>query len=372
MIFWTIILMIKKVLKLDKITKIFLLYFLLSLISAFLSINYSLSLFFWLSEFFLFPLFCLFRKELRNDRNFLKSFLRFLSVLVIYECLFALFQYLTKSPFLPNLMFSKDVPLEGPEVEPTWFRPWGTFGHPNTLANFLLPITVIFFLSGYSRSFGEKKYTIPGFIFGLIAIILSLSRSSWMAFTATIALFTILFEKKLYLQFNDRFKRIILASSLLFIPLFVVFVVPRIEKSPLSFTGEGSGIFRFESYKESLNLLQKYPLFGVGQGMSVLAMFSENPKGEVFRFPYYPHNMFFHLASEIGLMPLLFFLFFLGYLIFTGYNSSPQKITGIIIDNYVFLAPMIALFFNGLFQPFFSSTMLYLMIFSAIYHVHKR
>ncbi len=366
MFLWFGISFIKKRVRIDIPLLLLIMFVILSFISSLLSLNPELSFFYWLNILFLLPFYYYLKKHLTEDKKFAGECLRFFIIFTIYEGLWVIFQYLKKGPIFPSLEFISYIPFDTMDMEKEWFRPWGTLSHPNTLANFLLPFTILFFLSGYSKIFSKMKYLILGLIFGLLGIILSLSRSVWISLFIISSIFVPIFEKKYKIDYNPKYKKRLLTILLFLIPFAFILIIPRIEKSILTLSSGGSGYSRIELIQESLNLISKFPLFGVGSGMSVLGMFLENPKGPMYYFPTVPHNIYLHLAMELGIPTVILFFLFLFILI-----KAPTRKTYEIknaISKKIVLASFICLLFNGIFQPIYSTTMLYLIIFAVLYH----
>ncbi len=367
---WGIYLSFQQKIRFDKFTQVFLLYFLLSLISAIFSINSTLSLFYWFFDLPILFLFYFIKKEASNKQTFIYNLLKFFSLLVIFESIIAIAQYLTRSVFLPNIIFIKEFINEGIDLNPNWFRPWGTLTHPNELAYFLLPFTILFFLLGFIKNNKDKRFYLLGFAFGLIGIILSLSRSAWLTLLLIIIPSLIIIQIKYYNFIDNKFYIFLRKIFLITIPLIFIFIIPRLQKSILTFDSGGSGLFRLNQYNETLSLIAKYPLFGVGQGMSIMGMFMENPLGDMYYFPTFPHNIYIHLALEVGLVPFAFFFFFIYYFLLSNRNNWNRSKPNYKINKFIYMTPIIAIFLNGVFQPWQSSVMIYLVIFSIIYNVY--
>ncbi|MDP2649448.1 MAG: O-antigen ligase family protein [bacterium] len=343
------------------------LFIIFSLVSSILSLNTYLSLFAWFNTLFLLPFYYLLKKYLLADKKFIFDLLRFLGVLASYEVLLAAIQYVKKGSALPSLEIVSQIPFQGLELDPNWFRPPGSLSHPNDLANFLLPLTVLFFLIGYLRKKIPKNFAIFGFTLGIFGLILTLSRSSWLILFFILIISVFVFEKKYHLQFNSKYKKMIVFIVLILIPIFFLFAFPRIGKSLDTFSEGGSGLSRIELIQESVNLSFRYPLFGVGYRMSVLGMFLENPKGEMYYFPTPVHNIYLQMTNELGILPTVSFFSFLGYLIFKGRKNGRDLNRKIIKDIALF--SFLSILLNGIFQPIYATTLLYLVIFALIHYV---
>ncbi|MDA3802707.1 MAG: O-antigen ligase family protein, partial [Patescibacteria group bacterium] len=144
---------------------------------------------------------------------------------------------------------------------------------------------------------------------GLLALIFSFSRASWLAFVVSLITLLIVFLVKKNLS---AFKRLLILTFFSLILAGIIFV-------PFSdlFTGrlQASGRLEEKSLNErqaqvyeASDLLNQNWLFGVGLG-NYTQKLRENDETKKAYWQYQPvHNSFLLLLSETGIFSLLFFL----------------------------------------------------------------
>lgn len=192
-----------------------------------------------------------------------------------------------------------------------------TFGHRNLYSQllfFVLPF--LLYLSIFSKNKLKKtvfQITTSTIIF--LLIILS-NRASWLslvlAFTTVISL--ILFKKSLI---NNKFRQVILIlgisliSSLLFFNFFTKTIEAKSHLVSISNPNDGSGKDRIELWKRSLKIIEDRPFFGEDPASWKIEMLKYGNKGLVsednITFYQRPHNDFLWIASEYGLLGLVFY-----------------------------------------------------------------
>lgn len=171
-----------------------------------------------------------------------------------------------------------------------FLRPYGTFSHPNSMAGFYLLLYVFFSRQKLHVLFLKNIFLV------LIFLIILFSFSK----TALVAFFII---QVLYLR--DEFKGkvcwpCVVSKIILFAIPLVIFAVAKTD--PLSFEK------RYLLFQNSLILIGRHPLLGVGLGNYLVAQ--ESLPASLVSFPYQPvHNIFLLFAAEAGLLSL----FYLGY-----------------------------------------------------------
>jgi O-antigen ligase len=138
----------------------------------------------------------------------------------------------------------------------------------------------------------------------LICLILTYSRAAWMGLAIS-AIFILTYFYKLV----TTKLRPVLALSLLFIIVASFFVLPSDIKARIgsTFRLENSTLFRIELWKESLDIIEDFPLLGVGPNnySKVYPLYSKTKEIT------YPHNSFLQMATEIGIFGVFSFIYFL-------------------------------------------------------------
>ena len=190
-----------------------------------------------------------------------------------------------------------------------------TIGHPVALAAYL----VLFF--PLALRVGQNKKSLFAFIpfFLVVAtIIFSFTRGAWII---TTIMFILYFLKKEYRPSNIAFtrkifKRILFGSAVFLIIIFSCFFFPRARQSfidRVNFKIIKSDILyshRAGSYRTTLNILRKFPFFGVGMGNYPLVhrLYRDSQTVDYLETP---DNMYLRLLSETGIIGTLAFLLFI-------------------------------------------------------------
>ena len=219
-----------------------------------------------------------------------------------------------------------------------FLRPYGTFSHPNSLAGFYL---LTYFFITTDKKFRSFIFLRPFslFIFTLL-ILISFSKIAILTF---LVLNILIF----FSYFKDKCKICSFSQLLLLLILSIIFL--QTKSDPLTLTK------RVELLKNSLIILSKYPLFGVGLGNYLLAQNQFVLKYSFFNQPV--HNIFLLFLNEFGVFFSLFifyqlFLFFKKR-IFVFYLLFTILLTGLfdhywltLEQNFLLMGTTLGLFLN--------------------------
>ncbi len=225
----------------------------------------------------------------------------------------------------------------------TILRAFGTFPDPHLFSLFIalsIPVSWYFF-----KKTKNKIYLIIA-LFQLIAIMLSFSRSSYLA----VLIFLIILGITELSQAIKQKKNIWIYLFGLFLILAIIITPNPVSKRfNSSFNlNEGSNQGRLEMWGKSIDLIKKHPWNGVGIGN-----FSYHIKpSSSFREPIYAHNLFLDFGSEIGILSIILLL-----LIFVAVfsHSSLHKKNNASNLNNIIISFFIILFIFSLFEtPFYS------------------
>lgn len=269
------------------------------LILAILNIAFSsipaLSLYKWARVFMLLSVY-LYVKNQKDAIRLIKLplcisllFTLFLSVLQIinHGSLQGIFYFFGERSFSANTPGIALVNIFGREV----LRPYATFPHPNALAGFAL--VSFFLLLKYSGLLAKI-----GLASSFFLIIISFSQNAWIALPVSLMLFSVLNRLK-----KLRSKFLICAVVASFFLTLPAIMFP-------------SGISREIVERATLNTLAgkaiaMNPLLGAGLGVfpSLVPSYSFFDKTIWWLQPV--HNIFLLVASEVGLLGLLAFTYFL-------------------------------------------------------------
>ncbi|MBL4693835.1 O-antigen ligase family protein, partial [Candidatus Gracilibacteria bacterium] len=227
----------------------------------------------------------------------------------------------------------------------TVMRAYGTFSHPNVFAGFLL-FAIFFSTYFWKESKGEYRVLLTLLMMVLLlALVLTFSRSGWLALFGGAMLYYAVSNVKLSVKYVS------LAASLLLL-FVVVFDLSDIIFSRI-FIGDSNSIMeRNLYYKAGWNMFLNSP-FGVGAGnfTEVMQQFL-SLKLEPWRFQPV-HNIFILVLNELGVIALSIFMGIFVY-VFAMMLKALKKIKDMEM-NYMLLALCLGIFVIGLFDHYFIS-----------------
>ena len=160
----------------------------------------------------------------------------------------------------------------------------------------------------------------------------------------------------------------IIAALLIVTP----YIYLRLNTIPEAFDEPGSMTTRFKLAREAFSLISQYPLIGIGLNRS-LEFYSTNPVSDLFlnikpSSSYNIHNLMLEIASETGIIGLIFFLLFV-FQVIKKYFHDRNKIESLWIKNFrkaCFYGIILWLIFAS-FNPFLgTSQMRYFVLLSAL------
>ncbi len=257
-------------------------------------------------------------------------------------------------------------------------RAYGTFPHPNLLAAFLLlSLACGAFLLIYKKSspFYKKKYKYVsdllsknyfytiGTVMILFGVCLTYSRSVILATVVFIILLWIGHRKKVGDVYRGWCKQLrihsIFQTALAVLAIFAVtFLLYNIFAPRLCFSNcfnDNSIELRGRYSAAAAEIIVQNPLTGVGPGNFVIALADSSVGATLQPWEFQPvHNLYLLIASEIGLVGLVFLLIFVSTLIYAymrvklGRTLNLQSLVG----NPFFIL-LLAFLFLGLIDHYF-------------------
>jgi len=271
---------------------------------------------------------------------------------ILLQSVISLWQYLRQSSVGLPIEFERIASFfaTGLDEINTLFRVSGTFHFANQLA--LIMLVMIILLAPYTLRAKNKLYLFGCFL-GLTVIVLTQSRSIWIATTMVAVAFLRVYRKnigQLAKKLGER--RLLLFGVATFVGLSYV-VIPRILLSFNAFY-EGAGIpIRLRMISEAAEAFWLSPAIGYGVGTNEYLLHSMFPNGVMAVFPAAVHLGFLQLALEVGILGLVFFLIPQIYILrrlFGRTLASNKK--GVSLDyKFSFLAGLSVFFVYYLFQP---------------------
>jgi O-antigen ligase len=197
---------------------------------------------------------------------------------------------------------------------------------------------------------------------------MSLSRSAWIGFIASVL--TVLFivekvKKKIVtpLLWNKKF----IWLTLLIPFLFFFFILPRAQRSLYTLT-EGGGTFRLEQIGPTLEIIDSHPIFGIGRRMLVLEGLDYAPESIFGRLAFDIHNWYLLEIVEHGILAFIVFMTFLLLSVkLIALDILKKKLNA--INDYVrvgILGMVVALSIMGMFQA--TSGEFYVLTFLGLFN----
>lgn len=231
----------------------------------------------------------------------------------------------------------------------------GLIGHPNLLAIFLamlLPIGLAIIFSGIKPYY---KACILGIVtLGAIDLVLTLSRSGWIAFGA--ALGTLMLISFILPGFRKKyiFERILTIIAVIAVTLSLSGpIMKRINRSDV-----GAVDFRWEWMEVAVNMAKDKPVLGFGLNSFVWFMPAYTPyktyQGVIERYgdqSHLPvvHNIYLLVLAEQGIIGFIFFMGFNIHLaLISLYGLRQYKQPFLAMVNLGCLAGLVALALDGL------------------------
>ena len=199
-------------------------------------------------------------------------------------------------------------------------RVGGTLGGPNTASTYLsmlLPLCASYFLLVRQHKPILTTLSLTGFILGVVALFLTLSRGGWVSFA--IALFLFLF---IILYFRRVSAKILLLGMFI---LALLLLFQDLITSRITGFDAGSAETRLYLMDIAFRMIRDHPILGVGLNNYALVMLSYFANYNRSVYLTVVHNDFVRVWAEIGPGGLLTFIAFHLYLIQRGWAAWRQK-----------------------------------------------
>lgn len=304
---------------------LFIIPFIYIIANIYFAASWQVAIYAWIKffEFFLLGLYIVKTKP-KFDR-----IVFFLSLSVIYSSGIAITQFFLQHSiggifwFLGERTFSAttpgiaQIPLCLPRAVscPLLLRAYGTFSHPNVLGGYIAVVMPLIIFNKTKKIPIFKMITI---ILGLLALILTFSRSAWVAGVLGVGIWYLVSGNshlaswyKIHIQ--------TIKPRMLFPVLFFVLFIASITVP--QFLGDSeSVVVRAQLNASAISLIRQSPFFGVGAG-NFLGQLPEVLPSRMIYFLQPVHNIYLLLLSEIGFVGSII----LGWLLFTTIKDHKEK-----------------------------------------------
>ncbi len=222
------------------------------------------------------------------------------------------------------------------------FRAFGPFESPNYLAMYIVPLW--FIIIGTMQKAKSKKLKVWNGIFYLslilpaIALILTKSRAGLIALAVSLSFLGFAW---LYKKLKTNVAKIALTLSCLILYSVFFILVYKFGMRP------ETDSMRFEIYRYSWQMIKENPIWGVGLS-NFQNHLSNMPLSDSFRqivlpYAYHPHNLYFALWLNFGLLGLIAFM---GIVALTICNIIKSKN----VYSILITAAMISVLIHGIFD----------------------
>lgn len=181
-------------------------------------------------------------------------------------------------------------------------RVFGTMGNPNNFAEFLimfLPFGGAFALNIENKN--QKTAAVILLALPLVALLSTYSRSSWISFAVSFAVFIVLWNRKTIPYW--------LLAVICLIPFIPESIMNRILT--IGNLNDTSSSYRIDIWKASLEMIKDYPVSGIGLGSGAFkSIFPAYAIGETAVAPH-SHMQFLEIWIETGIIGMISFMWFI-------------------------------------------------------------
>ncbi len=315
-----------------------------------------------------------------RDERLVRVFWFTMSLQAVFQAAVALAQYALKRE-LGLGMLGEEALVEQNLGITQAYRATGTLGHPNVLAYFfemLMPVLLGLALTR-QRPAWRLWYAFT-FLCSLAGVFVTLTRGAWL----TIPVTTMIVLVMVYGRRIVRVKAAVVAVLVLCSVFAASFYAWPIIEKRFTHTDYKSSGSRMPLNRAALSIIEKYPLVGVGLNNFAERFKAEDTTGysRIFRNArQLVHNMYLWIATEVGIVGLVGYLWLFVTTIVVGLRNAPRAppVPRAILVGVA--AGFIAHLQHGLFDPGFRVSVQnsYQIFFSAgivgwlaLQHGHKR
>lgn len=205
--------------------------------------------------------------------------------------LFGIYQLVVQG--LKNTASTVDMDLNGDMPG----RIFSFFDNANTFAQVLVMLLgVTAGLLFASRTLRGKLAALIALGCGLVAILMTYSRASWVGLAAAVFLFVLMAQPRLL--------PVLILAAVAMLPFLPASIYNRILT--IFDPSDSSTSSRFPIYQVGVKVWLTHPVTGVGLGSELSAAIAHNSGWyhQLFRFPHY-HNIYLQLLVETGVLGML-------------------------------------------------------------------
>lgn len=237
---------------------------------------------------------------------------------LLCETGFAFIQYCQNETFGMVLIGEAAQMMHFVTPRATLSRVAGTLQHPNDFAIYLgllLPLSLSLFCTTIKRRCRIALGLI--FIMAVIGLILTLSRGGWICFLICLVVVIVLGLRARLFTFHGLIPRLTVAIIIL---AGIIFPFQQTLSTRLFSDDYGAARSRIPLAEVAMTIISAHPLTGIGINnyADVMHEYDNTSGGITGSTPNPVHNSYLLIAAEIGIMGLMFFLWFVSLVYKTG------------------------------------------------------
>ena len=279
----------------------------ISIISLSKSVVIDLSLFQIFQFLKVFLLFFYIANNVRTEKDY--NFILFiLFITLFFEMCLGYYQRITND-YIDLGIFSDAKQRKARELGTvTILGVSGTMSGGHPFADYLTLVLSVLLASLISKGklFLKVIYLIL-FTSGIPLIIFTISRGGWSGFIIGLSLFLVL---KLILSKN-KLLNVVKILALVSITVIFIFSFREIIFNRIYGDDSGSAESRIPMMEIGYEVIKPNPILGVGINNYTVVMEKYDPTGLTYLYKHPVHNIYLHLAAEIGIPGLIAFLWFI-------------------------------------------------------------
>jgi putative inorganic carbon (hco3(-)) transporter len=281
----------------------------------------------------------------------MQKYYKLLNLACLLACIFGIYQFASG-----NMNVQKSWVDEKSFGSLT--RVYSTLLNPNIFAGYLA-INLSFALARL-RTLREDILLTSNIILSSICLLLTYSRGGFAAFGTAMLVLCLLKERK---------RELYLYLAVMTAAFFLINSAGLNNRADLTYVyHDSSSLYRLEIWKVALNMFLDNPVFGNGIGTTWYYLSSGSDK--LYRYILHSHNIYLHVAAEMGIVGLCAFLNLIGKKIWEGHRLLKEKISE--EETYIiqgFIACIAGISIHGLIDAvvFVPALGLVFMGYSALY-----
>lgn len=189
----------------------------------------------------------------------------------------------------------------------------GTFPHANVLAHYAVFALFVIVPVVFDAKSPIRKQGALAVFFGLISLLLTLSRSAWLSGTVGLIWFFYLIRKvwRIKLSIPPDIRGILVVGLIMVLVIAVRIGIPRALSTTRTMDPYGSGLTRILLLREGSAVIGAHPFFGVGLAMDSFVFYLRSRTFHVPLVSYFPdpvQNGFIQLLMQTGIVGLVPYL----------------------------------------------------------------